>query len=191
MDRYVFYLESLFLIYYSGDFCNFATYNLYRSTMAEELVIDKEAGKAEKYQELIPQLEALVKNEKDVIANMANISAALWQTFHFFWVGFYRVVDEELVLGPFQGPIACMRIRRGRGVCGSAWKEGKTLVVPDVDQFPGHIACDSASRSEIVVPVRNQVGEITAVLDIDSDQLDSFDKTDVLYLERVVSFLFN
>ena len=101
-----FYLESLFLIYYSGDFCNFATYNLYRSTMAEELVIDKEAGKAEKYQELMPQLEALVKNEKDVIANMANISAALWQTFHFFWVGFYRVVDEELVLGPFQGPIA-------------------------------------------------------------------------------------
>ena len=159
--------------------------------MAEELVIDKEAGKAEKYQELMPQLEALVKNEKDVIANMANISAALWQTFHFFWVGFYRVVDEELVLGPFQGPIACMRIRRGRGVCGSAWKEGKTLVVPDVDQFPGHIACNSASRSEIVVPVRNQVGEITAVLDIDSDQLDSFDKTDVLYLERVVSFLFN
>lgn len=98
--------------------------------MAEELVIDKEAGKAEKYQELMPQLEALVKNEKDVIANMANISAALWQTFHFFWVGFYRVVDEELVLGPFQGPIACTRIRRGRGVCGSAWKEGKTLVVP-------------------------------------------------------------
>lgn len=159
--------------------------------MAEELVIDKEAGKAEKYQELMPQLEALVKNEKDVIANMANISAALWQTFHFFWVGFYRVVDEELVLGPFQGPIACTRIRRGRGVCGSAWKEGKTLVVPDVDQFPGHIACNSASRSEIVVPVRNQVGEITAVLDIDSDRLDSFDKTDVLYLERVVSFLFN
>ena len=159
--------------------------------MAEELVIDKEAGKADKYRELMPQLEALVKNEKDVIANMANISAALWQTFHFFWVGFYRVVDEELVLGPFQGPIACTRIRRGRGVCGSAWKEGKTLVVPDVDQFPGHIACNSASRSEIVVPVRNQVGEITAVLDIDSDQLDSFDKTDVLYLERVVSFLFN
>ena len=159
--------------------------------MAEELVIDKEAGKAEKYQELMPQLEALVKNEKDVIANMANISAALWQTFHFFWVGFYRVVDEELVLGPFQGPIACTRIRRGGGVCGSAWKEGKTLVVPDVDQFPGHIACNSASRSEIVVPVRNQVGEITAVLDIDSDRLDSFDKTDVLYLERVVSFLFN
>ena len=191
MDRYIFYLESLFLIYYSGDFCNFATYNLYRPTMAEELVIDKEAGKAEKYQELMPQLEALVKNEKDVIANMANISAALWQTFHFFWVGFYRVVDEELVLGPFQGPIACTRIRRGRGVCGSAWKEGKTLVVPDVDQFPGHIACNSASRSEIVVPVRNQAGEITAVLDIDSDRLDSFDKTDVLYLERVVSFLFN
>lgn len=154
-------------------------------------MINKQAGKADKYRELMPQLEALVKNEKDVIANMANISAALWQTFHFFWVGFYRVVDEELVLGPFQGPIACTRIRRGRGVCGSAWKEGKTLVVPDVDQFPGHIACNSASRSEIVVPVRNQADEITAVLDIDSDRLDSFDKTDVLYLERVVSFLFN
>ncbi len=165
--------------------------NSKQELMAEELMINKQAGKADKYRELMPQLEALVKNEKDVIANMANISAALWQTFHFFWVGFYRVVDEELVLGPFQGPIACTRIRRGRGVCGSAWKEGKTLVVPDVDQFPGHIACNSASRSEIVVPVRNQVGEITAVLDIDSDQLDSFDKTDVLYLERVVSFLFN
>lgn len=165
--------------------------NSKQKLMAEELMINKQAGKADKYRELMPQLEALVKNEKDVIANMANISAALWQTFHFFWVGFYRVVDEELVLGPFQGPIACTRIRRGRGVCGSAWKEGKTLVVPDVDQFPGHIACNSASRSEIVVPVRNQVGEITAVLDIDSDQLDSFDKTDVLYLERVVSFLFN
>ena len=165
--------------------------NSKQELMAEELMINKQAGKADKYRELMPQLEALVKNEKDVIANMANISAALWQTFHFFWVGVYRVVDEELVLGPFQGPIACTRIRRGRGVCGSAWKEGKTLVVPDVDQFPGHIACNSASRSEIVVPVRNQVGEITAVLDIDSDQLDSFDKTDVLYLERVVSFLFN
>lgn len=165
--------------------------NSKQELMAEELMINKQAVKADKYRELMPQLEALVKNEKDVIANMANISAALWQTFHFFWVGFYRVVDEELVLGPFQGPIACTRIRRGRGVCGSAWKEGKTLVVPDVDQFPGHIACNSASRSEIVVPVRNQVGEITAVLDIDSDRLDSFDKTDVLYLERVVSFLFN
>ena len=165
--------------------------NSKQELMAEELMINKQAGKAEKYQELMPQLEALVKNEKDVIANMANISAALWQNFAFFWVGFYRVVDEELVLGPFQGPIACTRIRRGRGVCGSAWKEGKTLVVPDVDQFPGHIACNSTSRSEIVVPVRNQAGEITAVLDIDSDQLDSFDKTDVLYLERVVSFLFN
>lgn len=165
--------------------------NSKQELMAEELMINKQAGKADKYRELMPQLEALVKNEKDVIANMANISAALWQTFHFFWVGFYRVVDEELVLGPFQGPIACTRIRRGRGVCGSAWKEGKTLVVPDVDQFPGHIACNSASRSEIVVPVRNQADEITAVLDIDSDRLDSFDKTDVLYLERVVSFLFN
>lgn len=159
--------------------------------MAEELIIDKQAGKAEKYQELMPQLEALVKNEGDEIANMANISAALWQTFHFFWVGFYRVVGAELVLGPFQGPIACTRIRKGRGVCGTAWKEDKTLVVPDVNQFPGHIACNSASRSEIVVPVRNKAGEIVAVLDIDSDRLGCFDETDVLFLERVVRFLFN
>lgn len=159
--------------------------------MAEGLVIDKEAGKAGKYQELMPQLEALVGNESDVIANMANISAALWQAFHFLWVGFYRVADDELVLGPFMGPVACTRIRFGRGVCGSAWKGGKTLVVPDVDQFPGHIACNPASRSEIVVPVRNRRGEIKAVLDIDSDRLDDFDGTDVLCLERVVSFLFN
>lgn len=159
--------------------------------MAEELIIDKQAGKAEKYQELMPQLEALVKNEGDVIANMANISAALWQTFHFFWVGFYRVVEGELVLGPFQGPIACTRIRLGRGVCGTALKEGKTLVVPDVDQFPGHIACNSASRSEIVVPVRDKKGEVVAVLDIDSDRLNCFDETDVVFLERVVLFLFN
>lgn len=159
--------------------------------MAEELIIDKQAGKAEKYQELMPQLEALVKNEGDEIANMANISAALWQTFHFFWVGFYRVVGAELVLGPFQGPIACTRIRKGRGVCGTAWKDDKTLVVPDVNQFPGHIACNSASRSEIVVPVRNKAGEIVAVLDIDSDRLGCFDETDVLFLERVVRFLFN
>jgi len=159
--------------------------------MAEELIIDKQAGKAEKYQELMPQLEALVKNEGDVIANMANISAALWQTFHFFWVGFYRVVEGELVLGPFQGPIACTRIRLGRGVCGTVWKEGKTLVVPDVDQFPGHIACNSASRSEIVVPVRDKKGEVVAVLDIDSDRLNCFDETDVVFLERVVLFLFN
>lgn len=159
--------------------------------MAEELIIDKQAGKAEKYQELMPQLEALVKKEGDVIANMANISAALWQTFHFFWVGFYRVVEGELVLGPFQGPIACTRIWLGRGVCGTAWKEGKTLVVPDVDQFPGHIACNSASRSEIVVPVRDKKGEVVAVLDIDSDRLNCFDETDVVFLERVVLFLFN
>ena len=159
--------------------------------MAEELIIDKQAGKAGKYQELMPQLEALVKNEGDVIANMANISAALWQTFHFFWVGFYRVVEGELVLGPFQGPIACTRIRLGRGVCGTAWKEGKTLVVPDVDQFPGHIACNSASRSEIVVPARDKKGEVVAVLDIDSDRLNCFDETDVVFLERVVLFLFN
>ena len=156
--------------------------------MAEELIIDKQAGKAEKYQELMPQLEALVKNEGDVIANMANISAALWQTFHFFWVGFYRVVEGELVLGPFQGPIACTRIRLGRGVCGTAWKEGKTLVVPDVDQFPGHIACSSLSRSEIVVPLMKE-GEVWGVLDIDSELLGMFDEIDKEYLEQLCGYL--
>lgn len=154
--------------------------------MAEELIIDK-GGKKEMYATLLPQIKALVEGESNRVANLANVAAALKQTFGFFWVGFYLVEDGELVLGPFQGPIACTRIRYGRGVCGTAWKEGKTLVVPDVDKFPGHIACSSASRSEIVVPIYNKEKEVVGVLDIDSDRLAEFDETDREWLERIVA----
>lgn len=154
--------------------------------MAEELIIDKR-GKKEMYATLLPQIKALVEGESNRVANLANVAAALKQTFGFFWVGFYLVEDGELVLGPFQGPIACTRIRYGRGVCGTAWKEGKTLVVPDVDKFPGHIACSSASRSEIVVPIYNKEKEVVGVLDIDSDRLAEFDETDREWLERIVA----
>lgn len=154
--------------------------------MAEELIIDKR-GKKEMYATLLPQIKALVEGESNRVANLANVAAALKQTFDFFWVGFYLVEDGELVLGPFQGPIACTRIRYGRGVCGTAWKEGKTLVVPDVDKFPGHIACSSASRSEIVVPIYNKEKEVVGVLDIDSDRLAEFDETDREWLERIVA----
>lgn len=154
--------------------------------MAEELIIDKR-GKKEMYATLLPQIKALVEGESNRVANLANVAAALKQTFGFFWVGFYLVEDGELVLGPFQGPIACTRIRYGRGVCGTAWKEGKTLVVPDVDKFPGHIACSSASRSEIVVPIYNKEKEVVGVLDIDSDRLVEFDETDREWLERIVA----
>jgi len=154
--------------------------------MAEELIIDKREKK-EMYATLLPQIKALVEGESNRVANLANVAAALKQTFGFFWVGFYLVEDGELVLGPFQGPIACTRIRYGRGVCGTAWKEGKTLVVPDVDKFPGHIACSSASRSEIVVPIYNKEKEVVGVLDIDSDRLAEFDETDREWLERIVA----
>lgn len=154
--------------------------------MAEELIIDKR-GKKEMYATLLPQIKALVEGESNRVANLANVAAALKQTFGFFWVGFYLVEDGELVLGPFQGPIACTRIRYGRGVCGTAWKEGKTLVVPDVDKFPGHIACSSASRSEIVVPIYNKEKEVVGVLDIDSDRMAEFDETDREWLERIVA----
>ena len=155
--------------------------------MAEELRI-KNGDKQEMYETLLPQIASLVGNETDQVANMANIAAALKQTFGFFWVGFYLVKEEELVLGPFQGPIACTRIRFGRGVCGTAWKEARTLIVPDVELFPGHIACSSASRSEIVVPVIWE-DKVIAVLDIDSDQPDSFDETDQIFLEKIVELL--
>ena len=131
---------------------------------------------------MLPQLKSLIEGESDVIANLANVSAALKETFGFFWVGFYIVKGDELVLGPFQGPIACTRIRKGRGVCGTAWAKAATQVVPDVDAFPGHIACSSSSRSEIVVPLRNRDGEVWGVLDVDSEDLNSFDETDVRYL---------
>ncbi|MCD7978334.1 MAG: GAF domain-containing protein [Tannerellaceae bacterium] len=155
--------------------------------MAEELIV-KGQSKREKYLVLLPQIKALIEGEKDVIANMANVVAALNQTFHFFWVGFYQVKEEVLVLGPFQGPVACTRIQFGKGVCGTSWKERQPVLVPDVNQFPGHIACNSASKSEIVVPVMIE-GEVVAILDIDSDEFDSFDATDVIYLERICALL--
>lgn len=155
--------------------------------MAENLIIT-EGDKEQQYQTLFPQIEALLAGETDMTANMANVAAALKQTFDFFWVGFYVVKKDMLVLAPFQGPIACTRIRHGKGVCGTAWKEAKTLIVPDVEQFPGHIACNAASRSEIVVPVIRE-GKVIAVLDIDSDKLDSFDEVDANYLERICGLL--
>jgi len=145
-------------------------------------------SKQEIYTSLLPQVEAVMDSSVDIIANMANMAAMLHETFGFWWTGFYRVIGNELILGPFQGPLACTRIAYGRGVCGTAWKERRTIVVPDVEQFPGHIACSSASRSEIVVPVF-QNGEVIAVLDIDSDRLATFDETDSAYLEKAVTFL--
>jgi len=141
-----------------------------------------------RYQELLPQIEALLGGETDQIANLANIAAVLKEAFGFFWVGFYLVKGDELVLGPFQGPLACTRIKKGKGVCGTAWLEAKSQLVPDVDAFPGHIACSSASRSEIVVPVLHH-GTVIMVLDVDSDRLDDFDETDVHYLEKLAEII--
>ena len=155
--------------------------------MAENLIVS-DGNKEQQYQTLLPQIESLLAGETDVIANMANIAAALKQTFNFFWVGFYRVKEDVLMLAPFQGPLACTRIRRGKGVCGTAWEEARTQVVPDVDQFPGHIACSSDSKSEIVVPILKD-SEVVGVLDIDSDRLDSFDDTDARYLEEICRML--
>ena len=155
--------------------------------MSEELNIS-EGSKKEKYATLIPQIQSVVSGEPDMIANMANIASMLHETFHFWWTGFYRVVDGMLVLGPFQGPLACTRIRKGKGVCGTAWAEAQTVIVPDVDAFPGHIACSSLSRSEIVVPVKRD-GKVIAVLDIDSKELNTFDATDQEYLEQIVEIL--
>ena len=155
--------------------------------MSENLII-KGDSKKELYENLLPQIKSLVEGETDLIANMANVSACLKDTFNFWWVGFYRVEGEELVLGPFQGPLACTRIRKGKGVCGTAWQEAKTMIVPDVDAFPGHIACSSLSRSEIVVPIVKD-GKVTAVLDIDSEKLATFDQTDQKYLEQLAEAL--
>ena len=157
--------------------------------MAENLQISG-GTKSEVYETLIPQIESIVDGETDLVANMANVAAMLWETFHFLWVGFYRVSGGELVLGPFQGPLACTRIRRGKGVCGTAFAEGHTIVVPDVDAFPGHIACSSLSRSEIVVPVKVR-GEVVAVIDVDSAELSSFDEVDARGLERVAEIVSN
>jgi len=165
--------------------------------MAETLHIAGQT-RTDKYTLLIPQLKALCEGEQNRIANLANVAAALKQTFGFFWVGFYIVraglkaedgQSHELVLGPFQGPIACTRIASGKGVCGTAWKEKKTILVPDVEQFPGHIACSSESKSEIVVPVFSSSGEVTMVLDVDSDQLNDFDATDEKFLKEICAWI--
>lgn len=153
--------------------------------MAENLYIPENATKQEKYEALLPQIEALTAYETDLVANLANISSALHQVFSWWWVGFYWVKENELVLAPFQGPIACTRIAFGKGVCGMAWKDRKTQLVPDVEQFTGHIACSSATKSEIVVPIFNQNDEVMGVLDVDSERDDVLDETDVFYLEKI------
>jgi GAF domain-containing protein len=155
--------------------------------MAEDLQINK-GSKAEQYQSINPQIKGLLEGETDLIANLANISGALKEQFNWFWIGFYLVKDEQLVLGPFQGPVACTRINKGRGVCGSSWANQSTLIVPDVEKFPGHIACSSLSKSEIVVPILAG-GEVAGVLDVDSSDYNSFDETDKKYLEEIVRLI--
>jgi L-methionine (R)-S-oxide reductase len=153
--------------------------------MSEELFISHSANKEEKHKTLLPQLAALVEGETDLVANLANISAALKDTFQWWWVGFYLVKNNELVLGPFQGPIACTRIKLGKGVCGMAWATANSILVPNVEAFPGHIACSSSSVSEIVIPIFDKVGAVVGVLDVDSERYDVLDETDVLYLEKL------
>ena len=155
--------------------------------MAEDLQI-AQGTKEEQYAAIIPQIKGLISYETDLIANLANVAAALKEQFGWFWVGFYLVKEDELVLGPFQGPVACTRIRKGKGVCGASWAEAKTLIVPDVDKFPGHIACSSLSRSEIVVPIiRND--EVIGVLDVDSADYNTYDETDQKYLEEIIALI--
>jgi GAF domain-containing protein len=156
--------------------------------MAEELIISTSADKEAKYNTLIPQIESLVSTEADMIANLSNIAAALKQTMGFFWVGFYLVKQDQLVLGPFQGPIACTRINLGKGVCGASWQEQKTIIVPDVELFPGHIACSAASKSEIVLPAFKN-NAVALVLDVDSDVLNDFDQTDKVALEKLMRII--
>lgn len=156
--------------------------------MSEDLTLTKNASKEERYKELLPQIDALIGYESDLVANMGNVSAALKYGFDFFWVGFYLVKDNELVLGPFQGPVACTRIKHGKGVCGTAFASCETVVVDDVDAFPGHIACSSLSKSEIVVPIVKN-GEVIAVLDVDSADLATFDSIDKNYLEEIAKMV--
>ena len=155
--------------------------------MAEDLNIIN-GSKEEQYEALIPQIKGLLEGETDFIANLANVAAALKEQFRWLWVGFYLVKNDELVLGPFQGPVACTRIKKGRGVCGSAWAKKETLIVPDVEKFPGHIACSSLSRSEIVLPLLKN-GEVVGVLDIDSDALATYDEKDKFYLEKIIQLI--
>jgi len=156
--------------------------------MAESILFDKNATKAEQYVQLLPQIKALIEFETDRIAKLANVAAVLKDAFDFLWVGFYEFKSDELVLGPFQGPLACTRIKPGKGVCGKSFEEAKTIVVPNVDEFPGHIACSSLSKSEIVVPIIKN-GEVVAVLDADSDTLNNFDKIDQQYLEQLAQII--
>lgn len=156
--------------------------------MAEDLKIVTDISKEEQYRSLIPQIAALIEGEPDQIANLANVAAALKEQFGWFWVGFYLVKNEMLVLGPFQGPVACTRIQKGKGVCGTSWLQEETLIVPDVEEFPGHIACAAASRSEIVLPLF-KAGEVIGVLDVDSEHLAHFDEVDAKYLKEIISFL--
>lgn len=156
--------------------------------MAEELIVSSSADKQEKYQTLLPQIEALISGEPDLVANLSNIAAALKQTMGFFWVGFYLVKNNQLVLGPFQGPIACTRIDFGKGVCGTAWQEKRMINVPNVDEFPGHIACSSASKSELVLPAYKN-GEVKLVLDVDSDKLNDFDEADENALYKLIRLI--
>lgn len=157
--------------------------------MAEELIIASSTDKQERYKTLIPQIEALVYGEDDLVANLSNIAAALKQTMNYFWVGFYLVKGDQLVLGPFQGPIACTRINFGKGVCGAAWQRKDVIVVPNVDEFPGHIACSSASKSEIVLPAFTKEGQVALVLDVDSDKLHDFDDVDERELRKVMHII--
>jgi L-methionine (R)-S-oxide reductase len=157
--------------------------------MAEELIINKQLSKKEKYIALLPQIDALILGEDDLIANLSNIMAALKSSFNWLWVGVYLVKNKELVLGPFQGPIACTRIQLGKGVCGTAWQQKESLIVPNVDEFPGHIACSSDSKSEIVIPVFNKVNEVALILDVDSEHLNQFDKIDEEYLSKIINLI--
>lgn len=159
------------------------------SQMAEELFIPKSTDRKTVYETLIPQINSLIESESDLIANLANISAVLKEAFGFFWVGFYIAKEGELVLGPFQGPLACTRIPFHKGVCGASYSQQKTLIVPDVDAFPGHIACSSASKSEIVLPVFHRNGSVAMVLDVDSDQLDDFNEVDAKWLGNVIRLI--
>lgn len=156
--------------------------------MAEELIISKSGSKKERYDILIPQVQSLVSGEKDLVANLANIAAALKQAMDFFWIGFYLVKDNQLVLGPFQGPVACTRIDSGKGVCGTSWKEKRIILVPDVEKFPGHIACNSLSRSEIVLPAMKN-DQVMLVLDADSDELNGFDEIDQTALSKIIGIV--
>lgn len=184
-------LNKVSIILVNDFICNFVCCNFKKSQMSESIFIPLNQDKETIYKELFHQLKALIEGESDFIANMANTTAALKEVFGWWWVGFYLVKNNELVLGPFQGPIACTRISHGKGVCGTAWKDQHSILVPDVNDFPGHIACSSASISEIVVPLFNELNEVFAVLDIDSERYNILDETDVKWIEKISQLIKN